>query len=122
MGTNSSPTRCGATDISQFRGIVPMSDILRRSLIEMKSKEKEQTIRGTLLPIEWDENDRVVQIVLDTPGQVGYLIHPDGRGRELLQLLRQKVEVTGTLKADEAGDFIISVNGYKLLDNDGVNP
>ena len=88
----------------------------------MKSKEKEQTLRGTLLPIEWDENDRVVQIVLDTPGQVGYLIHSDGKGRELLQLLRQEVEVTGTLKADEEGDFIISVNGYKLLDNDGVNP
>ena len=83
-----------------------MSDILRKSLIEMKSKKKEQTLRGTLLPIQWDENDRVVQIVLDTPGQVGYLIHPDGRGRELLQLLRQKVEVTGTLKADEAGDFV----------------
>ena len=87
----------------------------------MKSIE-EQTLRGTLFPIEWDENDRVVQIVLDTPGQVGYLIHADGRGRELLRLLRQKVEVTGTLKADEAGDFIIRVTRYKLQDNDGVAP
>ena len=43
----------------------------------------ERTIRGIIFPVEWDENDNVVQVVIDTPDQEGYLVDQNKKGGEL---------------------------------------
>ena len=75
----------------------------------------ERTIRGTIFPVEWDENDNVVQVVIDTQDQDGYLIERNKKGKELLDLIRREVEVSGTMREDEDGDLIFKVKEYSLI-------
>ena len=75
----------------------------------------ERTIRGTIFPVEWDENDNVVQVVIDTPDQDGYLVERNKKGKELLDLIRREVEVSGTMREDEDGDLIFKVKEYSLI-------
>ena len=75
----------------------------------------ERTIRGTIFPVEWDKNDNVVQVVIDTPDQEGYLIDQNKKGKELLEFIRREVEVSGTMREDEDGDLIFNVKEYSLI-------
>jgi len=75
----------------------------------------ERTIRGTIFPVEWDENDNVVQVVIDTPDQDGYLIEQNMKGKELLDFIRREVEVSGTMREDEGGNLIFKVKEYSLI-------
>jgi hypothetical protein len=75
----------------------------------------ERTIRGTIFPVEWDENDNVVRVVIDTPDQDGYLIDQNKKGNELLEFIRREVEISGTMREDEDGDLIFKVKEYSLI-------
>lgn len=75
----------------------------------------ERTIRGTIFPVEWDENNNVVQVVIDTPDQEGYLVDQNKKGNELLEFIRREVEVSGTMREDEDGDLIFKVKEYSLI-------
>ena len=75
----------------------------------------ERTIRGTIFPVEWDENDNVVRVVIDTPDQDGYLIDKNKKGNELLEFIRRDVEISGTMREDEDGDLIFNVKEYSLI-------
>ena len=75
----------------------------------------ERTIRGTIFPVEWDENDNIVQVVIDTPDQDGYFVERNKKGKELLDLIRREVEVSGTMREDEDGDLIFKVKEYSLI-------
>ena len=74
-----------------------------------------RTIRGTIFPVEWDENNNVVQVVIDTPDQDGYFVERNKKGKELLDLIRRQVEVSGTMREDEDGDLIFKVKEYSLI-------
>jgi hypothetical protein len=75
----------------------------------------ERTIRGTIFPVEWDGNDNVVRVVIDTPDQDGYLIDQNKKGKELLDFIRHEVEVSGTMREDEEGGLIFKVKEYSLI-------
>lgn len=75
----------------------------------------ERTIRGTIFPVKWDENDNVVRVVIDTPDQDGYLIDRNKKGKELLEYIRREVEVSGAIREDEDGNLIFKVKEYSLI-------
>lgn len=81
-----------------------------------KERGIERTIRGTIFPVEWDEKDNVVRVVIDTPDQDGYLIERNKKGKELLDLLQREVEVSGTMREDEGGDWFFKVKEYSLIE------
>ena len=82
----------------------------------MKGERRiERTIRGTIFPVEWDENDNAVRVVIDTPDQDGYLIDRNKKGNELLEFIRREVEISGTMREDEDGDLIFNVKEYSLI-------
>ena len=82
-----------------------------------RERGMERTIRGTVFPVEWDENDNVVQVVIDTPDQEGYLVHKNKKGSELLEFIRREVEISGSVREDEDGDLIIKVKEFRLIRN-----
>ena len=82
-----------------------------------KERGIERTIRGTIFPVEWDENDNVVQVVIDTPDQDGYFVERNKKGKELLDLLQREVEVSGTMREDEGGDWLFKVKEYSLIED-----
>lgn len=75
----------------------------------------ELTIRGTIFPVEWDENDNVVEIVIDTPDQDGYLIEQNKKGKELLAYIWCEVKISGTMREDEDGDLKFKVKKWSLI-------
>jgi hypothetical protein len=86
-----------------------------------ENKRKVITVRGNIFPAEWDGSNRVIRAVIDTVDQDEYFIENTRKGKELLNLLNRKVEVTGTLKENAAGDFMICVGTYSLLDAGGAD-
>ena len=78
-------------------------------------RDLERKIRGTIFPVEWDENDNVARVVIDTPDQDGYLVARNTKGKELLDFIRREVEVSGTMREDEGGNLIFKVKEYSLI-------
>jgi hypothetical protein len=80
-------------------------------------QKREITIRGTILPDEWDKNGHVTSIGIGTEEEEDYIIFLDKTGEKLFKLVDRKVEATGTVK-NVYGDFVLTVNNYKLLTED----
>jgi len=80
-----------------------------------RKKTKERTIHGIIIPGEWDENGKVIGIVIETTDEEKYLVYQDNKGKELLEFIQHKVETTGTVRADEHGEMTIKVDRYNLL-------
>jgi hypothetical protein len=78
-------------------------------------RDIERKIHGTIFPVEWDENNNVARVVIDTPDQDGYLIERNTKGKELLDFIRREVEVSGTIREDEGGNLIFKVKEYSLI-------
>ena len=84
-----------------------------------QSVAKEITIQGKVFPSIMDENRNVIRVVIDTADQDEYHVDHNKKGKELLALLRQMVEVTGTIREDEDGDVIINVREYTVIEGNG---
>ena len=80
-------------------------------------QKREITIRGTILPDEWDKNGHVTSIGIGTEDEEDYIIFLDKIGERLFKLVDRKVEATGTVK-NVYGDFVLTVNNYRLLTQD----
>lgn len=79
-------------------------------------KAKERTVSGLILPVEWDESDDIVRVVIETTDEESFIVEPDTKGRELLQLIHQRVEVTGRIRQGEYGNVHIKIRSYILID------
>jgi hypothetical protein len=84
-----------------------------------ETKRRLITVRGSVFPAEWDDDNHVTRAVIDTVDQDEYFIENTKKGKELLNLLNRRVEVTGTLKEDTKGDFVICVSTYSILEGGG---
>lgn len=60
-----------------------------------------QTIRGVVIPMDWDEHGNVVSIAISSHDETEYLVDKDGKGRELLAFIRKEVEVGGEVKEED---------------------
>jgi hypothetical protein len=72
------------------------------------------SVRGILVPVEWDESGRVLTTAVSTDQEDEFVIDNDNRGEELCVHLRAEVEVTGRLRERE-GRRIIRVEEFTLL-------
>ena len=53
------------------------------------------TIRGLVIPVEWDDKGNILNLVISTFDEDEYLIELDQRGKQLMSSIRQELEVTG---------------------------
>jgi len=64
--------------------------------------------------VDWDEKGSVVALAISTPNEDEYLIDKDHfKGKELLHLIQEEVEVSGVVREDE-DKKIITVQKYIL--------
>jgi hypothetical protein len=75
------------------------------------------TIRGLLVPIDWDEKGNITEIAVSTYFEEEYLIEKNVRGEEMLPFLRQKVKVIGFVKMDEGGKKVVRVEEYQVIED-----
>jgi len=77
-------------------------------------RDTSTTIRGILVPLDWDEDGNVLAIAVSTPGEQEYVVEEDSKGKELLGVIRQEVEVTGVVGTGTKDRKTITVNSYVL--------
>jgi len=80
-----------------------------------KDRGIEDTISGIVIPVEWDDDDDVIGVAIQTSDEEEYRVDGNKKGRELLDLIEQEVEVSGMIREDEYDNFIIKVNEYSLI-------
>jgi hypothetical protein len=99
-------------------GLRPYTKIFWRGKIQMQAHQKREiTVRGTILPAEWDRHGHVTSIGIGTEEEEDYIIFLDKIGEKLFKLVDRKVEATGSVR-NVYGDFVLTVNNYKLLQED----
>ena len=72
------------------------------------------TIRGIVIAAEWDDEGNPLATSISSPGEQEYLVEQDSKGKELLGLVRQEIEVAGVVKKRERGRNTIAVRIYRL--------
>jgi hypothetical protein len=84
----------------------------------MKSRSKKRnpliTIRGILLPMDWDEDGNVTALGLSGVDEKDYQIEAKTKKAELLALLQKEVEVTGLLR-ERVGNRVIVLKNYRIV-------
>ena len=71
------------------------------------------TIRGIVIPADWDEKGNVVAVAVSTYDEVEYLIENHESEKELKAFIREEVEVSGILR-EEKNRLIIKIKEYSL--------
>lgn len=83
----------------------------------MKGKNKERTITGIVIPGEWDDDDNITKVAIQTEDYDEYLVEYSGKGKELSAFIDYNVEVTGTVKRLANGEMSINVKKYQALED-----
>jgi hypothetical protein len=72
-------------------------------------------VKGIIMPHNWDETGRTVEIALYTNTEEVYALEYNSLTAELLNLVQRKVEIRGELSEHPDGKISINVNNYVLL-------
>jgi len=84
----------------------------------MKGNSEYVHIKGIVVPVDWDTQGNAVKAAVFTSEEDEYLIKKDNKSKGLFELMRQEVEVTGTVR-ERAGQKIISVAEYQRVQRGG---
>jgi hypothetical protein len=81
------------------------------------------TIRGIVVPADWDEKGKVVAVAVSTYDEVEYFIENHEKKKGLKTVIREEVEVRGIVK-EEGKKLIMKVKDYRLKPRlmSGQNP
>lgn len=72
------------------------------------------TIVGTVIAIEFDDNDKVIAVTLDT-AEGFYDVSDNSIGKELRELSDKNIKATGIVGEDKEGNRIITIETYEIL-------
>jgi hypothetical protein len=75
---------------------------------------EEVEITGTVWASDWDANDNVTAVVIETDEGEAIGVSSSEKGVELLKLEEKKVMVTGSIATDKDGNKTITVTKYIL--------
>jgi hypothetical protein len=74
-----------------------------------------KTIKGIIAPSDWDKNDEILGIKIQSPDEEEYQITDPDMMDELIDSLRSEVEITGAVSINAAGEKVIHIETYELL-------
>ena len=77
---------------------------------------QDTVITGIIMPNNWDENGKVIEIALYTDNEEIYALEDNCLTGELFRLLRKKIEIKGNIRKDPDGKRSISAHNYIVLD------
>jgi len=79
-------------------------------------KGNDSKISGLILPVEWDEHDNIIGVVIETTDEESYIVEADKKGKELLKFIHREVEATGKIREGEYGNMYIKLKNYVPLE------
>ena len=71
------------------------------------------TLRGILVPVDWDDEGNVTAVAVSTRDEREYLIDRDAIGKGLQSHIREEIELSGILKDGPAGRTV-TVKEFRL--------
>ncbi|MGD8372363.1 MAG: hypothetical protein PVG64_07495 [Syntrophobacterales bacterium] len=84
--------------------------------MEINNESRSVTVRGLLVPVDWDDKGNVTAAAISTHFEEEYLIEQNAWGEALLAFLRQRVKVSGLVAQNDTGKKIITVNNYEVFE------
>ena len=69
---------------------------------------------GIIIPNNWDENGRVIQIAIYTNTEEVYLVEHNRQEKELLNHIKKRVAVKGKIVEGNEGNKLLIVNNYSV--------
>jgi hypothetical protein len=85
------------------------------------SEYEEIIIRGIIIPAGWDEKGNIIAIAVSTFDEDVYHIENDDRGNQLMPLIREEVEIKGTIRYKD-GIKKIRVDKHTAKKGEGREP
>ena len=78
----------------------------------MRLEKKSVTLKGIIVPVDWDEKGNITTLALSTHYEEEYLIHNPSKRKELSGFIREVVKVTGLVE-EVAGKKIIKIKSIE---------
>lgn len=72
------------------------------------------TIRGVLIPVDWDEQGCVTALAVATQDEDQYLIDPGEETEKLFAVLQEEIEIRGRVRRRK-GKKAITPESYRLM-------
>jgi hypothetical protein len=72
------------------------------------------TVRGIVMPVDWDERERVTSVAVSSVDEQEYVVAESGALRKLLRHVNEVVEVTGVVTENEYGEKTITVERFEV--------
>ena len=85
--------------------------------MENKDASSPTTVRGLVIPVDWDDKGNVTATAISTHLEEEYLVDQDAWGEALLAFLRQRVKVSGSVALKKDGKKVITVKKYEVLED-----
>ncbi|MGW8208673.1 MAG: hypothetical protein ACWGO2_06635 [Syntrophobacteria bacterium] len=85
--------------------------------MESKDISSLTTVRGLVIPVDWDDKGNVTATAISTHLEEEYLVDQDAWGEALLAFLRQRVKVSGSVALKKDGKKVITVKKYEVLED-----
>ena len=77
------------------------------------------TIRGIIIPVDWDQSGNVMALAVSTHDEDEYLINKDDKGEQLTAFIRKSVEIRGHV-TESQNRKTIRVEKYELKPVSGI--
>ncbi len=71
---------------------------------------------GIIMPHNWDENGRIIEIALYTNSEEVYALEHNRLTQELMNFIQKRVEIKGNIRKHPDGNKSISAHNYIILD------
>ena len=86
----------------------------------MASKSIKPVIEGIIIPSNWDDRGVIKGVSLFTPNEQEYRVQLNKLGKELLNLIHQKIEAKGKIQERLDGSKLIVISKYRKIAFDDV--
>jgi hypothetical protein len=78
----------------------------------MERNNEQVSIKGILIPVDWDDKGNVIKAAILTANEDEYIVEENEKGKKMLGLMQQVVEIKGVVR-EEAGHKIITVELFQ---------
>lgn len=76
----------------------------------------EMSFTGMVFADDWDDDDNVTAVVIETAEGELYNVSENAKGKELFKLVDKNVKVTGTVIEDIDGEKVITIMAYEVME------
>ena len=80
-----------------------------------KKRGRKRAITGVVTPIDWNDSYGVLRVLIKTLDREEYVVEPNKQGKQMLSMVDRTVRVRGTVRQRLNGDFTVSVDNYKVI-------